>query len=70
MELLFPLAFEILAFNTLVTCGADAAIQLVIVSFAVRSIPNDVECGSLERLETCGANKALFVIAASQPSVS
>ena len=43
MELLFPLALKILAFDTFIAVIADGAVEFVVMAFAVGGIVYDVE---------------------------
>lgn len=62
VELLFPLALEILSLNTPVACGTNAVVEFVIVMFTVWSIIDYIKGRSLERLRTGEAGEALLMV--------
>lgn len=64
VELLPPVSFEVLAFNTAVTSLAQGSIERVVVLLAVRRIVENVELGARERVLTGATHETLFVIAA------
>lgn len=69
MKFLLHFALEVLAFDSFVAGGADAAIEFVVVMFAVRCVVNYVEGRGLERFRAGLAHEALLVIASCKASI-
>jgi hypothetical protein len=62
MEFLLAFAFEVLAFDASIAGCTGAAVELVIMAFAVWRVVDDIEGCSLERFLACVADEAMFVV--------
>ena len=62
VEFLLALALEVLPFDALVAGGAGAAVEFVVVAFAVGRVVDYVEGGGLEGFLAGVADETVFVV--------
>lgn len=69
MVLLGGLVLQVLAFDAHAAAAAEAAVELVVVELAVRSVVDDIEGGGREWLRARRADEACLVVSAGKSPV-